>query len=64
MPYKVHSRLQGAALGIDGWSLSGDLHLVVLFGDPLAVAIPMLRLSAWKNATRSVNGCVVLGIYS
>ena len=43
----------------------GDVHLAGFCGYPLAVAIPMLRVSAWKNAmgamengVGAINRCV------
>jgi len=37
---------------------SGNLHLVGVCGYPLAVAIPIFRVSAWKNAIGTMNICV------
>ena len=36
----------------------GDVHLAVFCGYPLAAAIPILTVSAWKNAMGSMNICV------
>ena len=38
----------------------GDVHLAVLCGYALAVAVSILKVSAWKNAIGAMN---IFGIY-
>ena len=38
----------------------GDVHLAVFCDCPWAVAIPFLRVPAWKNAMGSMKRCVAL----
>jgi len=37
---------------------SGDVHFAGFCEDALTVAIPMLRVPAWKNAMGAMNGSV------
>ena len=41
--------------GVENKFMPGDVHLAGLCDDALAVAIPILRVSAWKNAMGSMN---------
>ena len=36
----------------------GDVHLAAFCDYPLAVAIPILRVSTWRNAMGAMNRCV------
>ena len=40
-------------------TLGGAVHVAVLFDNRVAVAIPMWRVSTWKNAIGAMNRCVV-----
>jgi len=46
---------QSETSGSNNLERHGDVHLAVLSDDPLAVAVLILRLSAWKNAMGAMN---------